>query len=247
MRSNWMPAFFAGFGGAVLALAFSWSAVGLGFVKVPFNEAAFHDYLLAHPDILVAMTNKLQTDQQATEDNARQSAVDRIGVRAFFDPKIAFITGPANAKNTVVELFDYNCPYCRQSVPGMKAYYEKHKADTRFAFIEFPIKGQQSIIAAKAGLAARKQPDKYVAFHFALMSEQGFADQATVLADAQKAGLDMTRLAADMSASDVVSAINSSHALAVAAKIDGTPVFIVNGHIREGAVDEKMLDALAKG
>lgn len=68
----------------------------------------------------------------------REAAVAKVGIKAFFDPKIAFVTGPENAKTTLAEFFDYNCPYCRASVPALKKFYEAHKKDTRFAFIEFP-------------------------------------------------------------------------------------------------------------
>ena len=100
----------------------------------------------------------------------------KIGHAAFFDPAIAFVTGPADAKKTLVEFYDYDCPYCRASLPAVKKFYDAHKNDTRFSFIEFPIKslhGQSAVLAAKASLAARRQPDNYMAFHFALMGEEG--------------------------------------------------------------------------
>ena len=55
-------------------------------------------------------------------------------------PRVAFVTGPADAKNTLVEFYDYDCPYCRASLPAVKKFYDAHKDDTRFSFIEFPIK-----------------------------------------------------------------------------------------------------------
>jgi len=247
MKSEWRMAALGGFGGALVAVVVVFGAAALGLLPSRVNEAAFRDYLMAHPDIVVAMTNKLQSEQDDAEDAARQHAVDKLGLKVFFDPRFAFITGPANAKRTLVEFFDYNCPYCRQSIPAMMKFYSKHKADTRFAFIEFPIKGPQSTLAARVALAARKQPDKYVAFHFALMSEDGLADQNTIMAAAQRSGLDMTKLQQDMRAPEVDYAIAASHTLADAAKIDGTPVFIVDGKIREGAVDDAILAEMAKG
>ena len=64
----------------------------------------------------------------------------KIGQDALFNPAVAFVTGPANAKTTLVEFYDYDCPYCRASLPAVKKFYEAHKNDTRFSFIEFPIK-----------------------------------------------------------------------------------------------------------
>jgi protein-disulfide isomerase len=245
MKEGWKYAVTGGLGGAALALALVFGAAKLGWL--PASGPSIHDYLLSHPDILVDMTNKLQSDEQSQSDNARQAAVDKLGTKAFFDPKLAFITGPANAKTTVVEFFDYNCPYCRASLPAVKKFYAAHRNDARFAFIEFPIKGPQSTVAARAAIAARRQPDKYLAFHFLLMNEDDLVDDDLLYADARKAGLDVAKLKTDMTDSSVDLAIAAAHTLAAAAKVDGTPAFIVDGKMREGAVDEKILAKMTKG
>lgn len=246
MKPEWKIAAAGGLGGALLALVLVFAASSLGLLPGS-NTTAFHDYLMAHPEIVADMQNKLQEEQDEAEQKAQQDAVDKLGAKAFFNPKLAYVTGPAAAKTTVVEFFDYNCPYCRASIPALSKFYAKHKTDARFAFIEFPIKGPQSTIAARAALAARKQGDKYVAFHFALMNEDGLIDVNTVMADARKTGLDLEKLQKDMNAPDIGVAIAESHALADAAKITGTPAFIVNGKIREGAIDDAILGQMAKG
>lgn len=245
MKESWKVAALGGFAGAVLALIVTFGAAALGMAPFAPDGSALHAYLLAHPDIIVEMSNKLQARQDAQEDNARQTAVNKLGMKAYFDPRVAFITGPANAKTTIVEFFDYNCPYCRASVPAIRKYYQTHK-DVRFAFIEFPIKGPQSTIAARAAMAARQQPDKYVAFHFAMMSEDGPVDQNAVFAIAQKTGLDVAKLKADMASPKVDFALAAAHTLAQATGIDGTPAFIVNGKIREGAMTDDDLAQMVK-
>lgn len=232
--------------GAVVTLAAALGAVHMGWLSAT-NTAAIHDYLMEHPEVLVEANNKLQAMEDAADDAARQSAVDKIGLRRFFDPRIAFVAGPANARTTIVEFFDYNCPYCRASAPTVRKLYEAHR-NVRFALIEFPIKGPQSTLAARAALAARKQgPDKYIAFHFALMNEQRLVDENIVYSDAQRAGLDVGQLKTDMRSADVDYAIAASHHLAEAVGIDGTPAFIVDGKMREGALDDATLQQLTKG
>ena len=246
MKDYWRIATIGGCAGAVIALSLVFCARALGvspFAAVDGN--AMHAWLLAHPDVLVAMTNKLQAQQDDDQDNARQAAVDKLGLKAFFDPRVAFVTGPANARTTVVEFFDYNCPYCRASVPAMKKFYDTHQ-NARFAFIEFPIKGPLSTVAARAAMAARLQPDKYVAFHFALMSEEDEVNEETVYTVAKKLGLDVARLKADMASPVIDRAIDAAHRLAKAADIDGTPAFIVNGKIREGAMNDEDFTKMAK-
>jgi protein-disulfide isomerase len=247
MFENWKLAALGGLGGAAIAVVIVLILAATGTLPVSHaaSDARIHDYLLRNPGILVDMSNRLQADQAAQEDARRQRAVDKIGLKAFFDPKLAFVTGPTDAKITVVEFFDYNCPYCRASLPAMKKFYSAHKKDARFAFIEFPIKGENSIIAAHAAIAARKQPDKYLAFYFALMDEQELATPDLVFSVARKAGLNVEKLKQDMMDKSVDASIKAAHDLAMAAKIDGTPAFIINGRMREGAINDTILSKLA--
>ena len=248
MNAQWKIAALGVLGGAALALVLVFGASALGLLpqKAALDGKQLRGYLLGHPELIVDMTNRLQAQQAIDADREQQASMRAIGMKAFFDPRIAFVTGPENAKATLVEFFDYNCPYCRASVPALKKYYDAHKNDTRFSFIEFPIKGPNSVIAARASLAARKQPDKYLAFHFALMGEEALITEDIVFADAAKVGLDVARLKRDMQDGAIDQAIDIAHKLAVRAKIDGTPTFVINGHLRPGAVDGDALNRLIR-
>jgi protein-disulfide isomerase len=246
MKESWKFAVMGGCAGAAFSLAVTFGAAALGISPFTADDGrAVHAYLISHPDVLVEMTNKLQAQQDAEQDNSRQSAVKKLGLEAFFDSRVAFVTGPSDATTTIVEFFDYNCPYCRASVPAVKKFYESHR-QARFSFIEFPIKGPSSTVAARAAMAARQQPDKYVAFHFALMSEPGAVDENAVFAVAQRTGLDVERLKKDMASPAVDRALTAAHKLADAADIDGTPAFIIDGKMHEGAVDDEILAKLTR-
>jgi protein-disulfide isomerase len=232
-------------GGAIIAIAVLFGAAALG-VFPPGSDTRIHDYLLAHPQVLVEVSDKLQAQQDSNGDQARQAAVRKLGLKPFFNPRLAFVTGPASARTTFVEFFDYNCPYCRASLPAVKKFIAVHRNDARFAFIEFPIKGPQSTIASRAALAARNQPDKYLAFHFLLMGEKDLVTEEVVYADAQRAGLNVNRLRADMQDHSVDAALAGAHSLAAAANVDGTPAFIINGNVREGALDDSVVRQMMK-
>ena len=248
MQQDWKLAALGGLGGAAIAVVIVVAMAWTGALPQSQEEsdARIHEYLMRNPGVIVDMSNKLQADQQASEDAARQTATDKLGLKAFFDPKVAFITGPANAKTTIVEFFDYNCPYCRASLPAVKHFYATHKKDTRFAFIDFPIKGPNSVLAARAAIASRKQPDKYIALHFMLMNEEDMVTPDIIFADAKRAGLNVDQLKKDMMDTSVDADIAASRNLASAAKIDGTPAFIINGRMREGAINDTLLSQLAK-
>lgn len=246
---DWAVALAGAVGGACIALAAMMALANLGLLPDGASDAHIRSYLLGHPELVAEMTDRLQAQQQAADDAKAAAAIKKIGLKSFFDPKLAFVTGPENAKTSLVEFYDYDCPYCRASLPAMMRFYQAHKNDTRFSFVEFPIPalhGPGADLAAKVSLAARRQPDKWVAFYFALMAEDGSLDEATIMAVAQKSGLDMAKLKADLADPDIAATLDASKELAHRAGIDGTPTFIINGVMHPGAVDDAALDQYLK-
>ena len=236
-------------GGAALAVAIIVTMARHGYM--PINDRQMQTYLMNHPELALAMMGRHEALEKEKEAAQREATLAKVGQAAFFDPRIAFVTGPADAKKTLVEFYDYDCPYCRASLPAMKKFYEAHKNDTRIALIEFPIEqlhGAGAIFASKASLAARRQPDRYLDFHFALMSEEGAMTEEMVFANAAKVGLDMAKLKADMADPEITKALKDSIALARKVGIDGTPTFIINGRMRPGAFmdDASISEEMAK-
>jgi protein-disulfide isomerase len=244
MTSSWKLSALSALGGAAIAVAIVYGAALVG--AFPQDDTHIHAYLMAHPEIFAEMGAKYQADEDEATDRARQEAIDKLGPSAFFNPKVAYITGPANARTTLVEFFDYNCPHCRNSVGAVHRFYDAHKSDARFAFIEFPIFGAQSTLAARAAIAARRQPDKYIAFHFAMMEEEGPLDADAIFKDAKQVGLNVDKLKADMDDPAVLEVVNQGIKLAHTAGLDGTPEFIINGKSLEREVDDALLNQMVK-
>jgi len=229
-------------GGALLAVAVILSMAGNGLL--PINDRQMQLYLMQHPEIAPAMMGRAQQREEQRQQASQIATMKKIGNDALFDPKLAFVTGPANAKMSLVEFYDYDCPYCRASLPAVKKYYEAHKKDTRFSFIEFPIAelhGPSALLAAKASLAARHQPAHYMDFHFALLGQEGAVTADMIYAEAAKAGMDVGKLKSDMADPGIEKSLQSSIALAHKLGIDGTPTFVLNGKFRPGAVDDESL------
>jgi protein-disulfide isomerase len=245
LNDQWRTAALAGLLGAVIATGAVLGAARLGFLSAP-SEKQFHAYLMAHPEVLIEMQTKLQADSDADDTHQVQVAIDKLGLSHLLDPKIAYVTGPASAKKTVVEFFDYNCVHCRRTFPVIQKFYEAHKGDTRFAFVELPIFGQASDNAARSALAARLQPGKYVAFHFALMGEPGEIGPGETVDAAKKAGLDVGQLMADLKDPTIAQQMAEAHALAERVKLTGTPLFIVNGKAHPGEITKDELEQLWK-
>lgn len=229
-------------GGAALAVAIVMVMAQNGLM--PINDRQMQTYLMLHPELAPAMMGRAQQLDDQKQAAAQAAAMRKVGQSAFFDPAVAFVTGPANAKTSLVEFYDYDCPFCRASLPAVKKFYNAHKNDTRFSFIEFPIAelhGQSAVLAARASLAARRQPEHYMDFHFMLLGEEGQVTNDMVFADAAKAGMDITKLKADMADPAIEKILSSSIALAHKVGVDGTPTFVFNGKFHPGAVDDETL------
>ena len=230
-------------GAAVVIIAMA-GAAALNILPVA-SDARLQSYLLAHPKLVVEMQTLAEAQQAEETRQAQLAAIKKIGLKNMFDPKVAYVTGPANAKNTIIEFYDYNCGHCRNTATVVKAYYDKHKADTRFAFIEFPIFGNASATAAQASVAARNQGDKFLAFHFELM-DKGAADSSTVLTAAQTAQIDVAKLMVDMRGPAAEKSLLAGYRLAREMQFSGTPMFIVNGQVHEGEITEAELKKLMR-
>jgi len=230
------------------------TALAVGRVSIPVAgpsnraqiEQVVHDYLIGHPEIMVEMSNKLDVQQASATDKARKDALFTIGTAALTDPKVAYVAGPKDAKVTVAEFFDYRCPHCKASMAAMK-----HLLDTgqkvRIAFIERPILTPDSLVAAQAAVASRRQGDKYVPFHFALMATSGELSKDRILDIAKGVGLDVVRLEKDMADPAVLDSVKQSNALADKLHFEGTPTFVVNDRIVVGELTDAELQSLTTG
>jgi protein-disulfide isomerase len=208
-------------------------------------EQIVRNYLLTHPEMLVEMQRALEAKQTAEEGKAREAGLAKVGVAALTDPKVAFSVGPENAKVTIVEFFDYRCPYCKSSQEALKTTMAKHPG-VRFAFVEYPILSAESLVAARAAVAARRQPGKYVPFHHALMESTGGLPEARVLDIAKSVGIDVEQLKKDMADPSVMASLEASRTLADTLHINGTPTFVINDKFTVGQVTEAELTSLIK-
>ena len=152
------------------------------------------------------------------------------------------VRGNANGDVTLVEFFDYNCPYCRQVLTTLADLQEANPR-LRVVYKEFPILSDNSRFAARAALASRRQ-DKYFEFHDALMSSGGITTPEKVIEVARSVGLSIRQLRRDMADSEIQATIERNLALASSLRITGTPGFVVGDRVFRGAADGETLQAL---
>jgi protein-disulfide isomerase len=204
-------------------------------------EQRIRSYLLSHPEVIAEALNRLQAKQDEQDAAAAKSVLKAHIADVFHDPDSP-VGGNPNGNVTVVEFFDYNCPYCRAMVPLMEKA-EAADPQLRIVYKEFPVLSAGSVFAAKAALAANKQ-GKYVAFHRALYQIRGQVDESKVLEVAGTVGLDVARMKADMQDAAIESMLDNNNKLAQALRITGTPGFVAGDEVRTGATDFNGLQAL---
>jgi len=209
-------------------------------------ETIVRDYLKNHPEMLIdaiqAADDKLKAD--AKDKSVQALAAHRQEV--LNDP-LSPVAGNPNGNVTLVEFFDYRCPYCKQVEPALEKLVGDDR-QLRFVFKEFPVLGPESETAARVALAARKQ-GKYDAFHRAMMATSGHIDEAVIYKVAASVGLDLDRLKQDMKSPDVDKELKANLELGKKLDLDGTPSFIVGDTIIPGAIgadDLKQLVANAR-
>jgi protein-disulfide isomerase len=154
------------------------------------------------------------------------------------DPDIP-VAGNANGDITIVEWFDYQCPYCRKLEPDLRAAV-KDDGKVRLVFKDWPILGPASVYAARLALASKYQ-GKFVEAHDALigldvkLTEDGARDRMA------KAGVDVERALRDLTTNQeaIVATLKRNDDQASAFGFKGTPAFIVGKFRVPGALTKE--------
>lgn len=239
----------------LLGAAGAWLAFDPGFHPRAITPAASADvpqdefekrvgaYLLNHPEVIIEAVNRYESKQAAHQETEAQVVLKARADEVFRD-KESPIAGNPTGNATLVEFFDYNCPYCRRMAPIMEKLIGADP-QLRVVYKEFPILGPNSVFAAKAALAAHEQ-GKYVPFHDGLFQLHGATEPSKVIEVAGKVGLDIDRLKSDMKQPAIQAAIEKNLALAQALRINGTPGFVIGDQIVRGATDLTALQKLIR-
>ena len=163
------------------------------------------------------------------------------------DPDIP-VAGNPDGDITIVEYFDYNCPYCRKVAPELRQVVQDD-GKVRLVFKDWPILGEVSVLASRMALASKYQ-DKFVQAHEALIGVASKLTAPRIRELLAGAGIDLDRLDRDLAANakaiDAIIARNGEQAEAFGFK--GTPSFIIGkfrvpGVLTMAQFDQAIADA----
>lgn len=210
------------------------------------------EYLVAHPEVLVAVSQKLQEQQEARQQ--LQFAVRVMDNQAaLLNDADTPAFGPENAKVAVIEFFDYQCIHCSSVAPELEKVMKSHP-DVRYVFKEWPIfadRWENSQTAAERGLSVWKQKgaEAYVTYHnaiYATGNNEGDLTKEDIDRAAAKTGWH------DFGKENFTPTLEKNDALARTLGLTGTPGIVVmpvtgatpkNITVLPGAVAAERLEA----
>ena|ERR1700741_3109221 len=159
-------------------------------------------------------------------------------------PPSNHLRGNTNAKVTLVEYGDFQCPACEAYYPIVEQAFAKYKDNVTFQFRSFPItsKHPHAVAAHRAAEAADKQGKFWEMYKLLYDNQPTWSpEQGPQLSDdqitktfegyAEQLGLDMTRFRQDRDSSAVNDIIQADTKAGTNAGVQGTPTFYLNGKL----------------
>jgi protein-disulfide isomerase len=194
-------------------------------------------------DDIVARLDKLEKDLQARPAAGRGMPQRQ---RNEPDPTKVYAVpvegspskGPEHAKITLVEAFEFACPFCERVNPTIEQLQKDYGNDLKVVYKSFIVHPDVATIPAQAACAAHKQGKYGEMAH--LIWEKGFKagrdlSRGNMDKLAAEAGLDMKRFAADVDGEACKSAVQQEHSQMATVGVRGTPAFYINGRYLSGA------------
>lgn len=205
-------------------------------------EKIVRDYLLKNPEIITEALAELDRREKAAEEAARREVLTSSS-DILYNSTRQVVLGNPKGSVTLVEFFDYNCGYCKRAYGDMVRLMDENP-DLRIVLKEFPVLGQSSVEAAQVAVAVNTvAPDKYGAFHEALMMRRGQANRDSAMEAATGAGISEEALLEAMKTDVAGQTIEEVYTLANRLGLTGTPSYVVGEEVVMGAVGYDQLSS----
>lgn len=164
----------------------------------------------------------------------------------FFD-KDAPVLGNPKGDVTIVEFFDYQCPYCKKNHPTMKSVVESD-GNVRLVMKDWPVFGEASVYASQAVLGAAAI-GQYEPALDALMKLPGRLTEEDIQNAFKEARIPMQDVIASVNnnAGEIGALLDRNYQQALAFNFAGTPSFVIGKTLYPGALDKAgLIAAIAK-
>jgi protein-disulfide isomerase len=195
-----------------------------------------HDYFMNNPKALIDAIEHAEASMKADEQSQTKTALQSHREELEQDPTSPVLGNP-KGDVTIVEFFDYRCPYCKLTAPTLQTLIGQD-TKVRLVMKEFPILGKESVFASRIALAVKKH-GKYAEFHQAMFALKTKVDDAQTLAVVKSLGLDPAQIQKESEGSDIDAVIKHNYDLAKELSLSGTPAFVIGDTLLPGAVEMK--------
>ena len=155
------------------------------------------------------------------------------------------VVGNAKGKETLIEFYDLNCPFCRVAAADLGEML-KRDSQLRLVLVPYPILGIPSIGAARVELAIAKlgTPEQFYAFHRQVYAQRGTTDGPRALEIAAGLGLNKQNLLALGDSDEITGTMKNLVNLGTALGLEATPSFIVGNLAILGYPGPRALQAM---
>ncbi|WP_339668968.1 DsbA family protein [uncultured Roseovarius sp.] len=208
-------------------------------------RAEIRDYLLANPEVIMEAVAVLEQREAQTQAQADSDLV-KVNAEALFNDPSSWVGGNPEGDLTLVEFMDYRCSYCRRAYDDVKGLLAAD-GNIRFIIKEFPILGEESVLASRFAIATRQVAgdEAYKSVHDALMTYSGSMNETGFSRLADTLGLDATGIIAEMNSDAVTQVIAANHALGQRMQISGTPSFVLGDQMLRGYLPQDAMQRIA--
>lgn len=234
---------------SALALSFALPANALDLTQMTDEEREIfreevRAFLLDDPQVIMDAVAVLEQRQQQAQAQADLNLVsDNAG--EIFDDGYSYVGGNPDGDITLVEFLDYRCSFCKRA-HGEVAKLLETDGNIRLVVKEFPILGDQSVLASRFAVATKQIAggDAYKALNDALMAMNSDVSLNTLRRMASTFGLDSDAIEARMDSDEVTDEIARTRALAQRLQITGTPTFVLQDELLRGYLPYDQIQAL---
>jgi len=145
------------------------------------------------------------------------------------------VSGPKDAKVTLIEFSDFQCPFCGRVTPTIKKIKDTYGDQVRVVFKHLPLSIHPKAPAAHAAAEAAHQQGKFWEMHDQIFANQRAMSPEQYEKYAQSLGLDVAQFDKDRNAPQLKQRIDADAQLAAKLGVSGTPAFFINGRYLSGA------------
>ncbi len=197
-------------------------------------RAEVRAYLLENPEVLMEAIGVLE-EREAAAQAELDRELARTNAEALFEDETSWQGGNPEGDLTLVEFIDYRCGFCRRAHPEVAELIESD-GNLRIITKEFPILGEQSVLASRFAIATRlvSGDDAYKEVSDALMAMRGDVTEESLGLLGDTLDLPTDDILVEMMSPDVTEVIATNRALGQRLQISGTPTFVLGDRMLRG-------------